>query len=72
MTIIGKIKSKFKFKSFVDFTEIFKDDETCREALEWIIWRGRPVSPFDHAEDSRIWERVLCKPFWYVWFRTNT
>ena len=63
MTIIGKIKSKFKFKSFVDFTEIFKDDKTCREALEWIIWHGRPVSPFDHT--SKVYKckngRYKCK-----------
>ena len=36
-----------KFNSLTDLFKRFPDEQSCIRYLEWIVWKGHPVSPFD-------------------------
>jgi hypothetical protein len=35
------------FKSLSEFQKFFPTEQTCIDYLEWHLWKGKPVSPFD-------------------------
>lgn len=37
----------FKFRTLIELTETFSDEQKCIDLLEQILWNGNPVSPFD-------------------------
>ena len=36
-----------KFNSLTDLFKRFPDEQSCIRYLEWVVWKGHPVSPFD-------------------------
>ena len=53
----------FKFRTLIELTETFSDEQKCIDFLEQILWNGNPVSPFDPT--SKVYKcknnRYRCK-----------
>lgn len=66
---------ELKFKSLYDLLQALPDEESCLKYLEWIVWQGNVISPFD--PQSKVYKckegKYRCKNTGkYFNARTNT